>query len=92
MRKAQPHGEALYLKWLKVGNKNMSQNIARAYKEFLKQEKKREAKMKNQKVASSTGLLSRRDPTASNNSGDQMDTIINIIKDIRNYGGSKNGK
>ena len=68
----------------------MSKQIARAYKEFLKQEKKRQAKMKNQMTASSTGLLSRRSSPATASSGnEQMDTIMNIVSDIRKYGGTR---
>jgi hypothetical protein len=68
----------------------MSKQIARAYTEFLKQEKKRQAKMKNMMSASSTGLLARRSPAKSNDT-DQTDTLIGIVNEIRKYGGSNNG-
>lgn len=70
----------------------MSKQIARAYNEFLKQEKKRQAKMKSMMSASSTGLLARRSPAKSTNKDmDQTDTLINIVNEIRKYGGSQNG-
>ena len=69
----------------------MSQ-IARAYKEFLKNQKKREAKMNSKMTASSTGLLARRNKQMSNRTGnDQMDIINNIVDEIRKYGGKQNG-
>lgn len=69
----------------------MSQ-IARAYKEFLKNQKKREAKMNSKMTASSTGLLARRNKPMSNRTGnDQMDIINNIVDEIRKYGGKQNG-
>lgn len=67
----------------------MSQQIARAYKEFLKQESKRKAKMKD-KMTASTGLLARRSmPPSKSGATDQMDTIISFVDEIRKFGGVK---
>lgn len=70
----------------------MSQ-IARAYKEFLKKQEKRNAKMKSRMTASSGGLLARRNkPMSASTGNDQMDMINNIVDEIRKYGGRPNGE
>jgi CRISPR/Cas system-associated endonuclease Cas1 len=72
----------------------MSKDIARAYQEFLKMEKKRNSKMQDRKAVASTGLLAprapRRDMQAEGNTqADTFDTIYNIVAEIRKYGGKK---
>lgn len=67
----------------------MSKQIERAYKEFLKQEQKRKAKM-NSKMTASSGLLARRTPPVNRmGQADQIDTIISFVDEIRKFGGVK---
>jgi len=70
-----------------------SQDITRAYKEFLRQEGKRKIAMKNKLTASSTGLLARRNinkPENSSNNSD-MDFIQSIVNNLRKQGGKTDG-
>lgn len=69
----------------------MSANIARAYKQFLKEESKRKAKNQDKQVAMSGLLAPRNKPKAMSNSSDQMDTIISFVDEIRKYGGRTDG-
>jgi hypothetical protein len=67
----------------------MSQQIARAYKQFLKNEQKRQTKMAD-KMTASSGLLARRSaPAKKDGQQDQMDTLITFVNEIRKYGAPK---
>lgn len=74
----------------------MSKNIARAYQEFLRQEKKRKQTVDNSRGAmSATGLLAPRKspatPTNMNRQNDQIDTIIGFVDEIRKQGSRNRG-
>ena len=69
----------------------MSANIARAYKQFLKEEGKRKAKNQLKQVASSGLLAPRNRPSRMDGSSDQMDTLISFVDEIRKYGGRSDG-
>lgn len=64
-------------------------SVTRAYKEFLKQEQKRNAKYMQQESAK--GLLAPRSPRKMSRDGstqkdaDQIDTIMGIVAEIRKF-------
>ena len=74
----------------------MSRNIARAYQQFLSQEKKRKQTVDSSRGAmSATGLLAPRKsssrPTNMNKQNDQIDTIIGFVDEIRKQGSRNRG-
>ena len=69
----------------------MSANIARAYKQFLKQETKRKEKNQVKQVAMSGLLAPRSKPRKMDGNSDQMDTLISFVDEIRKYGGRTDG-